>query len=602
MNDDKIHFIDPSSEYKKYIQNGKAVIPDGVTEIISNAFLGCFNLISIEIPDSVTEIGHEAFHGCISLTSIKIPKSVKKIGNAAFISCRNLTTVEISRGLTEIGSYVFKGCSSLVSVEIPDSVVEIGEKAFGDCGALKSLEIPDSVIRIGDRAFWDCSDLTSIDIPDSVTSIGYSAFEGCSKLVSMVVSSENKFYCSKYNCILSIDGETLIAGCQTSVIPNGVKKIGPRAFGGCCGLKYIEIPRSVVEIGEEAFINCSGLTNIEIPDSVVKIGDGAFCYCDGLRTLVLSNGVTWIGENAFADCSGLTTLEIPDSVTKIVDEAFYGCSGIRELHIHLKNPDAAEGILKSCGLVFSQISLFVPIGTGYAYRHHDFFKQFKEIIATNTHSMKEIVSDKNERTHVSENPKVIQRKAQYVFFDTETTGLPKDYKAPSSAINNWPRMIQLSWITVDDKGDIINENDHIIYPDGFAIPVAVSQVNHITTEIAQKTGDPIRTVLAAFISDVEQAEVIVGHNISFDKHVVGAELIRLGNNDTIASKRSICTMQSTVDFCRIPGHYGFKYPKLQELYYKLFNQKFEDAHNALSDIRATLKCFVELKQRGIIND
>ena len=268
----------------------------------------------------------------------------------------------------------------------------------------------------------------------------------------------------------------------------------------------------------------------------------------------------------------------------------------------LREVDAAESLLKSCGLDFSQISLYVPIGTGYAFRHHDFFKQFKEVIATNTHSMKEIVSDKNERTHVSENPKVIQRKAQYVFFDTETTGLPKDYKAPSSAINNWPRMIQLSWITVDEKGEIINENDHIIYPDGFTIPFAVSQVNHITTEIAHKTGDPIRTVLAAFMSDVEQAEVIVGHNISFDKHVVGAELIRLGNNDTIASKRSICTMQSTVDFCRIPGYYGFKYPKLQELYYKLFNQKFEDAHNALSDIRATLKCFLELKQRGIIND
>ena len=565
MNDDKIHFIDPSSEYKKYIHNGKAVIPDGVTEIISNAFRGCGDLVSIEIPDSVTEIGHEAFYGCVSLTSIRIPKSVTKIGNAAFIGCRNLTSVEIPRGVTEISSYTFKNCTSLLSVEIPDSIVEIGNQAFSGCGALKSLEIPDSVIAIQPLAFEGCSDLTSIEIPDSVTIIGYAAFDRCSKLVSLAVSSENKNYCSKQNCILSLDGETLIAGCQTSVIPNNVKKIGPRAFVGCCNLKHIEIPQSVVEIGDDAFIGCKGLTTIEIPDSVDRIGDGAFCYCNGLKSLVIHKGVTCIGECAFSDCSGLTTLEIPDSVTEIVDEAFYGCSSIRELHIHLKNPDAAEGILKSCGLDFSQISLFVPIGTGYAYRHHEFFKQFKEVIASNTHSMDVFSSDKNEEPHVSENLKDKQRKARYVFFDTETTGLPKDYKAPSSAINNWPRMIQLSWITVDDKGEIINENDHIIYPDGFTIPVVVSQVNHITTEIAQQTGNPIKTVLAAFMSDVEQAEVIVGHNISFDKHVVGAELIRLGKNDTIASKRSICTMQSTVDFCRIPGYYGFKYPKLQEL-------------------------------------
>ena len=602
MSNDKITFIDHSSEYKKYIQDGKAVIPESVTEIISYAFRGCSSLISIEIPDSVTEIGCEAFSNCVNLISVRIPKSVKKIGAGAFIGCSNLTSIEIPRGVTEIGSYTFKGCSNLLSVEIPDSVAEIGEKAFSRCSALESLEIPDSVIRIGSLAFENCSDLTSIEIPDSVTSIGYFAFDGCSKLVYMVVSPENKHYCSKQNCILSIDGELLIAGCQSSVIPYGVKKIGPRAFRGCHNLESIEIPKSVVEIGDDAFIGCSGLTTLELPDSVAKIGNGAFCYCNGLTTLVLPKGVTWIGEHAFSDCIGLTTLEIPDSVTVIVDEAFYGCIGIRDLQINLKNPDAAEGILKSCGLDFSQISLYVPIGTGYAYRHHDFFRQFKEIIASNTQSLEVFSSDMNEGSHLRDNLKGKQRRVRYVFFDTETNGLPINYEAPSSAINNWPRMVQLSWITVDDKGNVIDENDHIIYPDGFTIPAAVSQVNHITTEIAKESGDPIRTVLAAFMSDVEQAEVIVGHNISFDKHVVGAELIRLGGKDTLASKHSICTMQITVDYCEIPGNYGFKYPKLQELYYKLFNQKFEDAHNALSDTRATLKCFFELKKRGIIND
>ncbi len=193
-------------------------------------------------------------------------------------------------------------------------------------------------------------------------------------------------------------------------------------------------------------------------------------------------------------------------------------------------------------------------------------------------------------------------KEYYLFFDTETTGLPKDYKAPSSAINNWPRMIQLSWITTDIDGTIISENDHIIYPDGFIIPQTASAVNGITMDVARTKGDLIKDVLGLFLADVENADYVVGHNVSFDIHVVGAELIRQGKRDTIALKPSICTMESSIDFCAIPGYYGYKYPSLQELHKKLFNYEFEDAHNALSDIRATLKCFFELKEREIIKN
>lgn len=154
---------------------------------------------------------------------------------------------------------------------------------------------------------------------------------------------------------------------------------------------------------------------------------------------------------------------------------------------------------------------------------------------------------------------------KYVFFDTETTGLPKDYKAPSSDLDNWPRMIQLSWITTDENGTIIKENDHIIYPQGFIIPSGASSLNGITTSIAKEKGEPIKEVLASFMSDVDKSDYIVGHNISFDIHIVGAELIRLGKKDTLAFKRSICTMESSVSYCAIQGNYDYKYPKLQEL-------------------------------------
>ena len=189
---------------------------------------------------------------------------------------------------------------------------------------------------------------------------------------------------------------------------------------------------------------------------------------------------------------------------------------------------------------------------------------------------------------------------KYVFFDTETTGLPRNYKAPSSDTTNWPRLVQLSWICVDSDGAVLKEEDHIIKPQGFRIPAEASNLHGITNEIALAQGDPLDEVISAFMADVDNAEKIVGHNVSFDVHIVGAELIRSGKRDTLASKRSICTMQSTKDFCAIPGYYGYKYPKLQELHHKLFGCQFQDAHNSMSDIRATFKCFNELVARGLI--
>jgi hypothetical protein len=55
-------------------------------------------------------------------------------------------------------------------------------------------------------------------------------------------------------------------------------------------------------------------------------------------------------------------------------------------------------------------------------------------------------------------------------------------------------------------------------------------------------------------------------------------------------------MEKTINFCAIQGLYGYKFPKLSELHYKLFRTGFEEAHNAAVDIQATTKCFWELKR------
>ena len=113
-------------------------------------------------------------------------------------------------------------------------------------------------------------------------------------------------------------------------------------------------------------------------------------------------------------------------------------------------------------------------------------------------------------------------------------------------------------------------------------------------------GIPLNKVINQFKADLDAAACIVCHNVEFDKKIVGAEMIRLGMRDEVGMKKSLCTMLASTNFCRIRGYYGYKYPKLQELYWKLFGEDFDDAHNAMNDIEATERCFWELKKRGIM--
>jgi DNA polymerase III subunit epsilon len=188
----------------------------------------------------------------------------------------------------------------------------------------------------------------------------------------------------------------------------------------------------------------------------------------------------------------------------------------------------------------------------------------------------------------------------YLFFDTETTGLPKNWKAPVSDTSNWPRLVQLAYILFSEAGVQQKAFDFIIKPEGFAIPTDASRIHGITTARANSIGKPLKTVMEEFKLAVESANVIVAHNLSFDEKIVGAEFYRLQIPNPLYGKKKVCTMESTVNYCAISGPYGYKWPKLEELYYKIFRANFEEQHNAAMDIKATAKCFWELKRMGKI--
>ena len=176
----------------------------------------------------------------------------------------------------------------------------------------------------------------------------------------------------------------------------------------------------------------------------------------------------------------------------------------------------------------------------------------------------------------------------FLIFDTETTGLPKNYNAPLTDFDNWPRLVQLAWQLHDDKGRLVENNNLLVKPEGFVIPIDAKMVHGISTEHAMKYGLPLHEVLDIFLKSAEKAKYFVGHNIDFDLCVVGCEFLRDSNqNPLLAWPRVDTCTEKTAEFCKLPGGKGgrFKLPKLNEIHEILFGSKFESAHNASADVQ-----------------
>ena len=96
----------------------------------------------------------------------------------------------------------------------------------------------------------------------------------------------------------------------------------------------------------------------------------------------------------------------------------------------------------------------------------------------------------------------------YLFFDTETTGLPKNFKAPITDFDNWPRLVQLAWQNYDMKGELLSSFNLIIKPEGFVISEEVAKIHRITQERAMAEGIPLGDALKQFAK-----QTALGHRL-----------------------------------------------------------------------------------------
>ena len=236
--------------------------------------------------------------------------TVKRIGSSAFQEEYWLSKVIIPETVTDIDGYAFYRCTNLQEVNIPKSVKSINNLTFYFT-KLKSIVIPEGVDSIGRGAFMGTY-IDSIAIPASVRYMfntdksvdGGNCFESIIGTNWIAVDDGNTVYDSRGNCNAIIETATnrLVKGCCNTIIPDGIKIIGKRAFDYAyysqdrkndyswqnygIGKYAVALPRSVVEIGEEAFYECNELGKIVIPGKVRKIGDRAFYGCSGMDSIV----------------------------------------------------------------------------------------------------------------------------------------------------------------------------------------------------------------------------------------------------------------------------------------------------------------------------
>lgn len=180
-----------------------------------------------------------------------------------------------------------------------------------------------------------------------------------------------------------------------------------------------------------------------------------------------------------------------------------------------------------------------------------------------------------------------------LFVDTETTGLSRSSD----------RIVQIAWMLTETSGRVVTEKSYILRPDGFEIPQSAARVHRITTDIARRRGVDREDALREFVMHAHDSTAIVGHNLSFDTSILKGDLRRLDISHNLNVLPQICTMRLATNWCAIEkfsGGAGFKWPRLEELYIRLFGCEFDNQHDALADVRATHRCFVELVRKGII--
>ena len=187
-----------------------------------------------------------------------------------------------------------------------------------------------------------------------------------------------------------------------------------------------------------------------------------------------------------------------------------------------------------------------------------------------------------------------------LFFDTETTGLPKDKKkSANDGPGNWPEPVSISWIVTDEK-TVIRGKSYIVRPNGWQIPADSIRIHGITQKLAEENGTDLSHILGEFVRDLRSVDMVIAHNLEFDKNVFLSAVLYL-TKDTLAvhwPKYEFCTMENARNLCKLvtASSFSYKSPRLSELYEYAFKTKPAESmlHTSLGDVQLLVACFFRI--------
>ena len=407
------------------------VIPEGITKLPDELFIGWENLKSVTFPASMTDFCSLNFEKCNSLKAIYIKDLTVWLGTKfniiapyerynplyyakhLFVNGTEVKDLVIPEGVSVINDVAFYGCEGLTSVTFPEGVTTIGADAFSSCPNLTTVTIPKSLTYIGDRAFKNCTALNAVHISDVAA--------WCK--ISFPQETSNPLSYAKH---IYMNGQEV----KDLVIPEGVTGIGAHVFRGCTGMTSVTIPTTLKSIEERAFSGNTSLTavyikdltawckieygineafpsdapnpliyakhlymdgqevtNLVIPEDVSAISSFAFENCEGLTSINIGNTVTTIGEYAFTNCTNVRTITIGSAVKSIEKYNFYGCKDLQTVYSLIEEPFPLSGQFQfytlnetNDGRVFTSATLYVPVGTKSKYETTAGWKKFKNIV------------------------------------------------------------------------------------------------------------------------------------------------------------------------------------------------------------------------------
>ena len=361
-----------------------------LTSIKREAFMGCTELISINIPNNVKDIGPLAFRVCIGLTNITIPNGVKYIDTSTFYGCTGLTNINIPNSVTGIKPYAFYGCTGLTNIIIPDSVINFGISAFEDCTGLYNITLPNNINQINNDVFKGCTGLSNIIFPNSVIAIRSSAFKNCTGLSTITIPNNMRQIegDSFYNCI------NLYTIYSFALTP-------PTLYGSVFDNVSRQATVYVPQGSGDAYRNAGewGEFNIEemgaIPDSwaVQSTNPAGEKYNPALQVWAKANGysaendyttkteaqaVTIIEANAFNNNTNLTSineLQYFTNISIINDHAFRGTTNLTTGILPPSVTDIYVGAFQNSGIQ--------ALNPRMPYNPTDYTKGASNVIAPN---------------------------------------------------------------------------------------------------------------------------------------------------------------------------------------------------------------------------